>query len=148
MAAVTGKPKNIQISDLSVDPEASRFEKIVAVHVQFAEQDGEMDTLEGRVPYLAGDALLKGVMGESWPVKRRVFDSLYELVNANGPGIYRKRLGLKAYAKQMDTDFQVKIRDGSATLAGKPGDWLIQNSGGEVGIVASDIFLKSYRRVD
>lgn len=147
MATVTGKPKLIQISDLSLDPEASRYEKTVSVHVQFAEHDGEMDTLEGRVPFLAGDALLTGVIGEHWPVKRRVFDSLYELVHENEPALYRKKKGLKAFAKQIQGDFQVKIRDGSATLVGKPGDWLIQNSGGELGIVANDIFLKSYRRV-
>lgn len=142
------KKNNSSAYDLSCDPEAARFEKTATVEVSFAEQDGELETLEGIVPYSKGDALLKGIMGEYWPVKRRVFDFLYELVNAKEPGIYRKRMGLKAYAKQMDTDFKVKIRDGSASLSGKPGDWLVQNSGGDVGIVASDIFLKSYRRLD
>lgn len=145
MATVTGKPKLIRISDLSLDPEAARFEKIAAVSVQFAEHGGEMETREGRVPYLVGDALLTGIVGESWPVKRRVFDSLYELVNENEPAIYRKKKGLKTFAKQMNINFQVNIRDGSATLTGKPGDWLVQNTGGEFGIVANDIFLKSYR---
>jgi len=132
--------------DLTVDPDAAKYEKTATVQVLFAEQDGEMDTLEGRVPYLKGDALLRGVMGEGWPVKRHVFKSLYEPVKGK-PAIYRKKLGSTVYAKQMDIDFQVKIQDGSATLVGRPGDWLVQYSKGEVGVVANDIFFKSYRPI-
>lgn len=133
--------------DLSFDPAAERYEKTATVQVHFAEQDGEIVTLEGRVPYVTGDAILTGVMGEKWPVKRRVFDALYEPATNNGSGVYRKKQGSSVYAKQMDSAFRVKIHDGSATLEGKPGDWLVQYAVGDVGVVANDIFCKSYRKI-
>lgn len=139
-------PELIEL-DLSTDPAASRYEKTATVQVQFAEQDGEMDTIEGRVPYVTGDAILTGVMDEQWPVKRRVFDALYEPAPNNVPGVYRKKQGSSVHAKQMDNAFRVNIRDGKATLEGKPGDWLIQYTVGDVGVVANDIFCKSYRKI-
>lgn len=138
-------PELIDI-DLSSDPAASRYEKTATVQVQFAEQDGEIDTLEGRVPYVTGDAILTGVMGEKWPVKRRVFDTLYEPASNNVPGVYRKKQGSSVLAKQMDNAFRVNIRDGKATLEGKPGDWLVQYAVGDVGVVSNEIFCKSYRK--
>lgn len=140
------KPELIDL-DLSSDPAASMYEKTAAVQIQFAEQDGEMETLEGRVPYVTGDAILTGVTSEKWPVKRRVFDALYEPASNNGSGVYRKKQGSSVYAKQMDSAFRVNIRDGSATLEGKPGDWLVQYAPGDVGIVSKEIFSKSYQPI-
>lgn len=139
-------PELIEL-DLSTDPATSRYEKTATVQVQFAEQDGEMDTIEGRVPYVTGDAILTGVMDEQWPVKRRVFDALYEPALNNVPGEYRKKLGSSVHAKQIDNAFRVNIRDGKATLEGKPGDWLVQYAVGDVGVVSNEIFCKSYRKI-
>ncbi len=144
---MANKPKLIELTDLSSDPAAARYEKTATVQTYFAEQDGEMDTLEGRVPYLTGDAILTGVMGEKWPVKRRVFDALYEPATGKGSNIYRKKQGSSVYAKQMTEAFRVKIRDGKAALEGKPGDWLIQYTVGDAGVISNDIFCKSYRAI-
>ena len=141
-------PVLINYADMSADPAAAKYLKTATVLVEFADQDGAIDTMEGRVPYLAGDAILTGVIGEKWPVKRRVFDSLYEPVADTEQSEYRKKQGATVFAKQMDFAFRTKIRDGSATLEGKQGDWLVQYAVGDVGVVANEIFCKSYRALD
>lgn len=147
MNSASNKSVLIDYADLSADPAAAVYLKTATVLVEFADQDGAIDTLEGRVPYLAGDAILTGVMGEKWPVKRQIFDSLYESVAGTEQSVYRKKQGATVFAKQMDFAFRTKIRDGSATLEGKQGDWLVQYAVGDVGVVANEIFCKSYRAI-
>lgn len=148
MSQMPTKPVLIGDIDLAIDAAAAKYEKTATVTVEFAEQDGMIETLEGMVPYIAGDAILTGIKGEKWPVRRRVFDSLYECASGNNPKIYTKKAGSYIFAKQMMTPFCVQIIDGKAALEGKSGDWLVQFSPGELGIVAHDIFMSSYRRLE
>ena len=62
--------------DLRADPRALRVMKQpVAVKAVFASEDGVCKTLEGDVGFRAGDAILTGSAGESWPVGARRFST-------------------------------------------------------------------------
>lgn len=133
--------------NLAIDPSASRYQKIATVSVEFSIQDGEADTLEGRVPYKAGDAILTGIEGEIWPVAISVFESMYAPVEG-AENIFRVKSNQFIFAKQLNQTLYVKIRNGAASLKGNVGDWLVQYSEGNYGVVADRVFVMTYREVD
>lgn len=136
-------------NDISTDPSATRFFKACSVIVTFALNNGEIQTLEGNVKYLKGDAIMTGVKGEHWPVNRAHFDAMYEPdgnFTHGGKGQYRKKTSAFIWAKQMNESFTVSLASGDI-LTGKPGDWLAQYQNGQQGIVADEIFRKTYRQV-
>jgi len=138
-----------KFTDISSDSAANRYIKVGSVLVTFAISDGEIQTLEGRVQYSTEDAILTGVQGESWPVGRAHFDSMYESDGdfAHGcDGKYRKKTSAYVFAKQMSETFTVSVGQGDV-LTGKAGDWLVQYQGGQQGIVANEIFRKTYQRI-
>lgn len=125
------------------------YRKIGTVSVEFAISDGVVSTLEGDVRCSAGDAILTGVQGERWPVARKNFDAMYEPAGGFSPGElgkYRKKSSSYTLAKQMDVPFTVKVWNGDL-LTGKAGDWLTQYQDGQQGIVADDIFRKTYQSI-
>ena len=62
-------------------------------------------------------------------------------------GSYRKKL-IVVLAKRLSCSLSVPVADGDASLAGIKGDWLVQYSPGEFGIVSADIFNKTYELLD
>ena len=118
--------------------------KDVPVLVVFAEADGVMDTLEGRVGYRKGDALLTGVEGEHWPVVRERFLRSYR-PDAGGAkrrsGVYRK-IPRPVWAVRLEQPASVRVAGG--TLTGAEDDWLIQYGEGDYGIVAASVFAATY----
>lgn len=137
--------------DLSALPDCRRvMKKDIPVAVRFAKEHGTLRTLEGDVPYEPGDAILTGVKNESWPVRREEFFHTYEprssvLMGQNG--LYSKR-PLAIWAVQLSGDSTVRIRAGNVQLHGASGDWLLQYSPGEYGIVKADIFDQTYEKVE
>lgn len=118
--------------------------KAVPVRAVFAGHAGILATLEGSVAYAAGDALLTGVQGERWPVRRERFLGRYAPVPptlAGEDGLYVK-LPLAVSAMRMREPFYVELPQGR--LQGQPGDWLLQYGDNEYGIVAREIFEQSY----
>jgi len=66
------------LPDLTADPRALHVcKRPVPVPVAFALADGVCETLEGPVHYQKGDALLTGVQGERYPVRRDLFMAAY-----------------------------------------------------------------------
>jgi hypothetical protein len=59
------------------------------------------------------------------------------------PGLYTKKKIL-VWALELDQPYQVKVGWKSDELKGKVGDWLIQYSEGDYGIVDSRIFAATY----
>ena len=53
------------------------IKKPVEVVFEFAEEDGEIETLEGKFSYKKGDAIITGVKGEKYPCRRDIFDQTY-----------------------------------------------------------------------
>lgn len=135
-------------ADVSNWPGARRAVKLpVDVPVRFARTDGVCATLEGPVAYAAGDAILTGVRGETWPVTRARFDASYEARTgtAHGAdGVYRKRPApVWALCLQAPTD--VALAHGHGVLHGDAGDWLVQYGPGDFGVVGAAIFAATYR---
>ena len=136
-----------QLANLAADPRALRVcKKPIAVRVEFALADGVCETLEGPIRYRAADAILTGVEGERWPVRRDIFLSSYEPApptRAGENGNYRKAPAV-AFAVCLDRPRDVPVGWQDEPLQGRPGDWLLQYSDGTYGVVQDPIFRESY----
>jgi Peptidase family M41/PGDYG protein len=119
--------------------------------VTFARTAGVHETLEGPVLYNAGDAIVVGEKGESWPVKRETFDRLYEPVGNNKPGQdgrYRK-IVKDVLALQLDEAKRLDLPSGRGLLRGRAGDWIVDYGGdGDMAVVAADAFAATYEVLD
>ena len=60
--------------------QAKAIKKPIAVDFEFATEDGEIETLEGKMTYQKGDAIMTGVKGEKYPCRRDIFDQTYDVV--------------------------------------------------------------------
>lgn len=137
--------------DLSTDPQARRVIKDETVTVAFAAGDGELMSLEGPNRYVAGDALITGSTGDRWVVSRARFDAKYlpaDPAVAHGePGPYRNRPSI-VLAKRMDEPFTIARSANGDTLRGTAGDWVMQYSPGDYGVVQAQRFAQVYRDAD
>jgi hypothetical protein len=135
------------LPDLAADPRALRVsKKPTSVQVQFAAADGVCETLEGPVRFRAGDAILTGVQGERWPVRRDLFMAGYRPVPPTPPGEnghYRKMPTL-TYALRLDRPRDVPVNWQHDPLHGRPGDWLLHYADGSYSVIKDSIFRESY----
>jgi hypothetical protein len=133
--------------DLRKDGKARTAKKRpVPVMVRFAKSDGDLATREGLVRYIKGDALLTGLVGDSWPVARDNFLDRYEAESGTQhgeDGTYMKR-PLSVLVKRLDCPVAVAVGQSRDPIEGLPGDWLVQYAPGEHGIVSQDIFESTY----
>ncbi len=116
------------------------------VAVRFATEALWVETLEGRVRAGAGDALVLGVAGESWPVERSRFLGRYVPVVPTvmgEDGLYSTEPA-EYLALRMSQSFFVVLPDGVSRLTGSSGDWLLDYGDGSLGIVAASIFENTY----
>jgi hypothetical protein len=136
------------LPDVKADPQALRVSKRPdSLEVVFATTDGICETQEGPVRYCAGDAILTGIRGETWPVRRDLFLASYEPVPptvAEDNGNYRK-LPSEALALRLDRPVLVPVGWQDDPLQGRPGDWLLRYGDGSHGVVQDEIFRKSYQ---
>ena len=144
--------KNLTGIDMAGQQQAiTAVKRPVLVQVDFAARDGVLVTLEGPVSYNAGDALVTGLNGEDrWPVSRSVFQEFYTPVAPTKlaePGVYKKK-ARKVLALQVHEPFCADLAGSRGRLTGKPGDWLVQYTPGEFGVVASSIFASTYEPVN
>ena len=63
--------------------QAKAIKKPIAVDFEFAMEDGEIETLEGKMTYQKGDAIITGVKGEKYPCRRDIFDQTYSVGERN-----------------------------------------------------------------
>ena len=144
-SAVTDAPP-----DLACDPVAIRVRKRpVAMDVVFASTSGTTTTREGMVQHAAGDAILTGLEGETWPIRRPVFLATYEAIaptQPGEPGRYVKR-PVEVLALELQAPASVAVGWQRDPLVGGPGDWLVQYALGEYGIVSCSVFTATYDRV-
>lgn len=136
--------------DLAACPRALRVcKKPIPVRVEFATADGVCATLEGPVRFEVGDAVLTGVQGERWPVRRDLFLASYEPVppaHAGANGNYRKAPSM-VYALRLDRSRDVPVSWQDEPLQGRPGDWLLQYAEDNYGVVQDAIFRETYAPV-
>jgi hypothetical protein len=132
--------------DLRSDPAARHYFKQEIVAVSFARMPGEVMSLEGLNRYDVSDAIITASTGERWVVSRDRFDAKYEPVpptRSGDNGRYQAKRVL-VLAKQMHTAFSIERKSGGDTLQGTAGDWLMQYSPGEYGIVQQERFARVY----
>ena len=117
------------------------------VAVTFATSAGVLQTLEGTVAYQEGDALLRGVKNEQWPIERNNFDATYtptQGTRSGQPGTYIKRF-IPVWVLQLDTPMDITVGWQQNPIHGQPGDWLVQYAQDDYGIVAAAIFFETYQ---
>lgn len=135
------------LPDLAVNPRALRVCKnSTPVQAEFATADGVCETLEGPVRFCTGDAVLTGIQGERWPVRRDLFMASYRPVSptlAGENGSYRKRPTL-TYALRLDRARDVPVSWQHDPLHGRPGDWLLHYADGSYSVIQDSIFRESY----
>lgn len=133
--------------DLAADPEAQWVCKDEIVAVEFAATAGEVQSAVGLNRYVVGDALLTGSTGDRWCVSRGRFNVKYEPQAPTLPGqagSYRNR-PVAVLAKRMPVAFSVSRSAGGDLLRGNAGDWLVQYSPGDHGVVTQERFDRVYR---
>lgn len=134
-------------TDLAQLPDSVRVRKLpVPVLVSWASDAGVCQTREGAVAFAAGDPVLTGIEGERWTMPARRFLDTYEPVPPLAPGAdghYRKK-PLTVWARRLAQGAAVRVGYQHDLLRGEPGDWLLQYGPGEFGIVARDIFDRTY----
>jgi hypothetical protein len=135
------------LPDLAADPRALRVcKKPIPVRAEFATADGVCETREGSVRFRAGDAILTGIEGERWPVRRELFLTSYEPVPPTRTwedGHYRKAPAV-AYALRLERAREVPVSWQGDPLQGRPGDWLLHYADGTYGLVQDPIFRATY----
>lgn len=126
------------------------IKKPIPTLVEFAEHAGTLQTREGLVAYEAGDALMTGMIGERWPIRRAHFDSTYEPVapvRMGENGLYIKK-AIPVTAQQAKPGESISLDGGQGTLRAKPGDWILASEDGHRWVVANDIFLMTYQAAE
>ena len=121
----------------------------LVLEVAFAHENIVIDTLEGLVPAEKGDAVITGVWGERWPVPSTRFAELYEPVSTtrmSEDGRYRRRAGV-VRTTRLEQPLSLFLTDEQGVLTGNVGDWLVQHTDGRFGIVADDIFERTYELI-
>jgi hypothetical protein len=134
--------------DLTADPLAARYIKSEVVTVTFAQQKGDLVSLEGPNRYKVGDALITGSTGSRWSVSRERFDVKYEALTPTTPGLdgcYRAR-PIPVLAKQIHEPFTAERSTGGDVLRGNAGDWLLQYGPGDFGVADHHRFTQVYRK--
>jgi hypothetical protein len=134
--------------DLRDDPAAGRYVKDEVVAVEFAQESGELMSLEGANRYEPGDALITGTGGARWVVERTRFNDKYLPADSTlvhgAAGPYRNRPAV-VLAKRMDEPFSMARRAAGDVLTGTAGDWVLQYAPGDYGVVRADRFTQVYR---
>lgn len=119
----------------------------VIMQVEIACQDGAIDTLEGKVAYRAGDAIVTGVQGERWPIQRPRFEATYSPcagTQSGDSGLYLRK-PFSVLACRLAGPLAIRLAGDRGELHGKAGDWLVEFAPGDRAIVADLIFQKTYR---
>lgn len=120
--------------------------RVHPVRVEFAGAACAVDTLEGVAHARPGDAIVTGIFGERWLVRRGGFAEKYEPVaplEAGAPGDYTSR-PIEVMATRMPVPFEVALRDRDGRLRGQAGDWLVDYGDGTMGVVDATVFAATY----
>ena len=138
-------------SVLSSDPRrvfARKLEREITV--RFTPIACTVQTSEGVVHAMPGDAIITGTAGEHWRVSRARFPDKYRPVPPTVAGEAGQYVSLpnRIMAVPMTGAFEVLLADGVSRLRGAPGEWLVDYGDGSLGIVSEAIFANTYEIID
>lgn len=121
--------------------------KSITLSVQFAHENAVIQTLEGPVACAEGDAIVTGVREEHWPIQRSRFMATYQHASDKNlmgrDGLYQRK-SISVQARRLETAEALTLGNNRGSLAGRPGDWLVQSEEGDFWIVADGIFQETY----
>lgn len=120
--------------------------KILSFDVIFSDNEQTIETLEGPVLCLPGDAVVTGINGERWPVKPDNFRLKYRPLAptiAGESGRYQS-LPIRVLAIRLKTELKLPLSGDIGVLHGQAGDWLVQYEDRSQSIIADDVFTKTY----
>ncbi|KUR72121.1 hypothetical protein AQZ52_02095 [Novosphingobium fuchskuhlense] len=141
----------LKISGLEQVPGVLRAENVpVTRAVAFTSQPGSHQTPEGAVRYEAGDAIVTGEDGDSWPISRAIFEQFYQPENAEsfgGDGLYVK-IPKQVLVLPLGERSRVDMSGGRGVLLGNSGDWIVDYGCGDMAIVSGGVFERLYRICD
>lgn len=133
--------------NLKDHPNAQWAKKLpIPVKVSFAPTNAVCETLEGRVNYQAGDAIMTGVADEQWPIERHKFEANYYALPPTihgSDGLYVNK-SIPVRVLKLTTPLHVEVGSQANKIQGQIGDWLIEYSPDNLGIVSEEIFSKTY----
>ena len=136
------------LSEIRSDPRCVRARKLEQeISVRFTLVPCEVQTREGLVHAVPGDAIITGTHGEHWRVSRARFQDKYRPLPptvSGEPGRYVS-LPNQILALPMEAPFEVVLADGKSRLRGHAGDWLVDYGDGSLGIVSQAIFATTYQ---
>lgn len=142
---------NLDLSDIGRHPAAFWAQKLpIPVFVKFAFACGKLETREGLVDFVDGDAILTGVEGECWPITRKKFFETYQVsppTEEGQTGQYVKR-PRKVVCLQVNNPLKIQLASNRGALRVQPGDYLVQYQPGDLAVVSESIFQKSYQIVN
>ena len=129
--------------DLASDPESFKcFKKPIPLEFRIAQETETIKTAEGIQTAKPGAYIMTGTEGENWPIPPEEFE--YDILTQDGnKGTAAKQKKIVP-AKEMNEPFVVKPTWSDSTLSGNPGDYLVQYSAGNYGVVGRTIFEKTY----
>jgi hypothetical protein len=136
---------------ISSDPRSVHARKLERqIHVRFTSVECTVQTSEGVVHAMPGDAIITGTAGEHWRVSRAHFNDKYRPVPPTiaGEAGHYVSLPNRIVALPMTEAFEVALADGLSRLHGSPGEWLVDYGDGSLGIVSQAIFATTYEIVD
>jgi PGDYG protein len=138
-------------SQISADPRtvhARKLEREIAV--RFTPVACTVQTSEGVVHAMPGDAIITGTAGEHWRVSRARFSDKYRPVPPTVAGEAGRYVSLpnRILALSMPEPFEVLLADGTSRLRGGAGEWLVDYGDGSLGIVSEAIFATTYEIID
>ena len=136
---------------VSGDPRCIRARKLEReIDVRFADLPCTVQTTEGIVHALPGDAIITGTAGEHWRVSRAHFGEKYRPVPPTQAGTAGRYVSLPNLirAVSMRQPFEVLLADGTSRLRGRSGEWLVDYGDGSLGIVSEKIFATTYEILD
>jgi hypothetical protein len=127
---------------------ARKLEREIAV--RFTPVACTVQTSEGVVHAMPGDAIITGTAGEHWRVSRARFSDKYRPVPPTIAGEAGRYVSLpnRILALPMAEAFEVMLADGISRLNGCAGEWLVDYGDGSLGIVSEAIFATTYEIID
>jgi hypothetical protein len=120
------------------------------ITVRFTPVACTVQTSEGVVHAMPGDAIITGTAGEHWRVSRARFSDKYRPVPPTVAGEAGQYVSLpnRIMALPMTGPFEVLLADGVSRLRGGAGEWLVDYGDGSLGIVSEAIFATTYEIID
>lgn len=116
------------------------YKKPAQEKYEIAQQDGQLQTLEGPVNYKKGYYILTGPKGEQYPIPPEKFR---ELKDDLGNGICTPKKIMKI-AKLADHDGSVKTSWGETLNYTQGNDYIVRHGSGDYGVIKADIFKQTY----